>query len=142
MSLRIRAGIHAGETELRDNDVTHVAVQLAARVEQATTTATVRDVLLGADTDSRTPDFMSSKASPHPGTSADSCELAAVGYDACSVSAALEVRDLLIEEFFAHDPVHPRQPLSLSRTSNRKWSIASTRFVMPNAYAGVPRSGS
>ena len=52
--LKIRAGIHCGEVELRPNgDITGFAVNLAARVEQAAddgciwVSSTVRDMLLG-----------------------------------------------------------------------------------------------
>ena len=52
--LEIRAGVHMGEIEIRENrDITGVAVNLAARVEQAATdgaiyvSSTVRDMMLG-----------------------------------------------------------------------------------------------
>jgi class 3 adenylate cyclase len=55
IGLTIRAGIHAGEIELRaDGDVTGTAVNLAARVEQAAqagqilVSSTLRDLLLGS----------------------------------------------------------------------------------------------
>ena len=55
--LRIRAGIHAGEIEVRANsDITGIAVNLAARIEQSAPEAaiyvssTVRDMLLGGET--------------------------------------------------------------------------------------------
>jgi class 3 adenylate cyclase len=53
IGLSIRAGIHAGEIERRDNDIAGLAVNLAARVENAApngeiyVTSTVRDLLLG-----------------------------------------------------------------------------------------------
>ncbi len=53
IGLSIRAGIHAGEIERRDNDIAGFAVNLAARVENAApngeiyVTSTVRDLLLG-----------------------------------------------------------------------------------------------
>lgn len=53
IGLNIRAGIHAGEIERRDNDISGFAVNLAARVESAApdgeiyVTSTVRDLLLG-----------------------------------------------------------------------------------------------
>jgi class 3 adenylate cyclase/pimeloyl-ACP methyl ester carboxylesterase len=54
VGLRIRAGLHAGEVEVRENgDVTGLAVNLAARVQQATkegatyVSSTLRDLLLG-----------------------------------------------------------------------------------------------
>ena len=54
ISLRIRAGLHAGEIVVReDGDVTGLAVNLAARVQQAASggatwaSSTVRDLLLG-----------------------------------------------------------------------------------------------
>ena len=54
--LPIRAGIHAGEIEIRPNqDITGIAVNIAARVEQAAAdgeiwvSSTVRDILLGGD---------------------------------------------------------------------------------------------
>ena len=57
IGLRIRAGIHAGEIEVRaDRDITGIAVNLAARVEQSApddaiyVSSTVRDMLLGGDT--------------------------------------------------------------------------------------------
>jgi class 3 adenylate cyclase len=53
----MRCGVHTGEIELRvSGDITGVAVNLAARVEQAATdngifvSSTVRDLLLGGDT--------------------------------------------------------------------------------------------
>jgi class 3 adenylate cyclase len=56
LGLSIRAGLHAGEVEVReDGDVTGLAVSLAARVEQAAkegstyVSSTVRDLLLGGD---------------------------------------------------------------------------------------------
>jgi class 3 adenylate cyclase/pimeloyl-ACP methyl ester carboxylesterase len=56
IGLTIRAGVHAGEIEVReDGDVAGLAVNLAARVEQAATagstyvSSTVRDLLLGGD---------------------------------------------------------------------------------------------
>jgi class 3 adenylate cyclase/pimeloyl-ACP methyl ester carboxylesterase len=55
--LHIRAGIHAGEIEVRANrDITGIAVNLAARIEQSAPDAsiyvssTVRDMLLGGET--------------------------------------------------------------------------------------------
>ena len=55
--LRIRAGIHAGEIEVRANsDITGMAVNLAARIEQSAPDAaiyvssTVRELLLGGET--------------------------------------------------------------------------------------------
>jgi class 3 adenylate cyclase/pimeloyl-ACP methyl ester carboxylesterase len=54
--LRLRCGVHTGEVELRDNgDITGVAVNLAARIEQAGdegaifVSSTVCDLLLGGD---------------------------------------------------------------------------------------------
>ena len=54
ISLRVRAGLHAGEIVVReDGDVTGLAVNLAARVQQAASggatwvSSTVRDLLLG-----------------------------------------------------------------------------------------------
>jgi class 3 adenylate cyclase len=56
LGLTIRAGLHAGEVEVReDGDVAGLAVNLAARVEQAASegstfvSSTVRDLLLGGD---------------------------------------------------------------------------------------------
>lgn len=56
IDLPVRAGIHAGELEVRDDgDVTGTAVNLASRVEQAAgpgevyVSSTVRDMLLGGD---------------------------------------------------------------------------------------------
>jgi class 3 adenylate cyclase len=56
VGLAIRSGLHAGEIMLReDGDVTGLAVNLAARVEQAAgggsiyVSSTVRDILLGGD---------------------------------------------------------------------------------------------
>jgi len=56
ISLTIRAGLHAGEVELReDGDVAGAAVNLAARVEQTAepghvfVSSTVRDLLLGSE---------------------------------------------------------------------------------------------
>ena len=52
--IRIRAGIHAGEVEVRGDDIAGAVVNLAARVEQAApegfiyTTATIRDMLIGS----------------------------------------------------------------------------------------------
>jgi class 3 adenylate cyclase len=54
MGLEIRAGVHAGEVEARDDDrISGIAVNLAARVEQNATdgefwaSSTVREMLLG-----------------------------------------------------------------------------------------------
>ena len=53
LGLEIRAGIHAGEIERRGDDVSGLAVNLAARVEQSAeagqvyVTSTVREMLLG-----------------------------------------------------------------------------------------------
>jgi class 3 adenylate cyclase len=53
LGLRIRAGIHAGEIETRDDDISGFAVNLAARVEGAApdgevyVTSTVGDLLIG-----------------------------------------------------------------------------------------------
>ncbi|MCP3938413.1 MAG: alpha/beta fold hydrolase [Actinomycetia bacterium] len=54
--LTIRAGVHCGEIEIRPNlDIAGIAVNLAARVEQAASdgavyvSSTVRDILLGGD---------------------------------------------------------------------------------------------
>jgi class 3 adenylate cyclase len=54
VGLSVRAGLHAGEIMVReDGDVTGLAVNLAARVQQAATggatwvSSTVRDLLLG-----------------------------------------------------------------------------------------------
>ena len=56
LGLTIRAGLHAGEVEVReDGDVAGLAVNLAARVEQAArdgatyVSSTVRDLLLGGE---------------------------------------------------------------------------------------------
>ena len=56
IDLGVRAGIHAGELEVRDDgDITGAAVNIAARVEQAAglgeifVSSTVRDMLLGGD---------------------------------------------------------------------------------------------
>ncbi len=56
IDLAVRAGVHAGEMEFRDDgDVTGAAVNLAARVEQAAelgtvfVSSTVRDMLLGGE---------------------------------------------------------------------------------------------
>jgi class 3 adenylate cyclase len=56
IGLQIRCGLHTGEIELRDNgDITGVAVNLAARVEQACddggifVSSTVCDLMLGGD---------------------------------------------------------------------------------------------
>jgi class 3 adenylate cyclase/esterase/lipase len=58
IGLAIRAGIHSGEIEVRANrDITGVAVNLAARVEQAApdgavfVSSTVRDMLMGGSID-------------------------------------------------------------------------------------------
>jgi class 3 adenylate cyclase len=57
IGLSIRCGVHMGEIEVRaDGDIAGVAVNLAARVEQAAAdgaifvSSTVRDLLLGSDT--------------------------------------------------------------------------------------------
>jgi class 3 adenylate cyclase/pimeloyl-ACP methyl ester carboxylesterase len=57
VELRIRCGVHTGEIELRESgDITGMAVNLAARVEQTAedgmifVSSTVRDMLLGGDT--------------------------------------------------------------------------------------------
>jgi class 3 adenylate cyclase len=57
IDLRIRCGVHTGEIELRQSgDISGVAVNLAARVEQAAeddrifVSSTVRDMLLGGET--------------------------------------------------------------------------------------------
>lgn len=56
IGLQIRCGLHTGEIELRDNgDITGIAVNLAARVEQACdeggifVSSTVCDLMLGSD---------------------------------------------------------------------------------------------
>jgi class 3 adenylate cyclase len=56
VGLRVRAGLHAGEIVVReDGDVSGLAVNLAARVQQAASgdrtwvSSTVRDLLLGGD---------------------------------------------------------------------------------------------
>jgi class 3 adenylate cyclase len=56
VGLRVRAGLHAGEIVVReDGDVTGVAVNIAARVQQAAAdgaawvSSTVRELLLGGD---------------------------------------------------------------------------------------------
>lgn len=58
IGLPIRAGLHTGEIEIRHNrDITGIAVNLAARVEQAAddgsvfVSSTVRDMMLGGSTD-------------------------------------------------------------------------------------------
>jgi class 3 adenylate cyclase len=56
IDLRIRAGLHAGEVELRDGDVGGIAVHIAARVMAAAgpgeilTSGTVRDLVVGSST--------------------------------------------------------------------------------------------
>jgi class 3 adenylate cyclase len=54
LGVEIRAGVHAGEIEVRDDfDISGIAVNLAARVEQAATdgelwaSSTVREMMLG-----------------------------------------------------------------------------------------------
>ena len=56
IDLGVRAGVHAGEFEVRDDgDVTGAAVNIAARVEQSSAlgevyvSSTVRDMLLGGE---------------------------------------------------------------------------------------------
>jgi class 3 adenylate cyclase len=55
IGLRIRAGLHTGEVELRDGDVGGIAVHLAARVmaaagsEEILISRTVRDLVVGAN---------------------------------------------------------------------------------------------
>jgi len=56
IDLGVRAGVHAGELEVRDDgDITGAAVNIAARVEQAAglgeiyVSSAVRDMLLGGD---------------------------------------------------------------------------------------------
>jgi class 3 adenylate cyclase len=56
IDLGVRAGVHAGEMETRDDgDVTGTTVNIAARVEQAAglgevyVSSTVRDMLLGGE---------------------------------------------------------------------------------------------
>ena len=58
IGLPIRAGLHCGEIEIRHNrDITGIAVNLAARVEQAAddgavfVSSTVRDMMLGGSTE-------------------------------------------------------------------------------------------
>jgi class 3 adenylate cyclase len=56
--IEIRTGIHAGEIEVRGEDISGATVNLAARVEQAAatghiyTTTTIRDMLIGRPTNS------------------------------------------------------------------------------------------
>ena len=57
MGVKIRAGVHAGEIEVHDDgDISGIAVNLAARVEQQAadgelwTSSTVRDLMLGGST--------------------------------------------------------------------------------------------
>ncbi len=53
--IRIRAGVHAGEVEVRGDDISGAVVNLAARVEQAAgdgdicVTKSLRDMVLGSD---------------------------------------------------------------------------------------------
>jgi class 3 adenylate cyclase len=55
VGLQIRAGLHAGEVELRDGDVGGMAVHIAARVLAAAepgeilVSRTVRDLVVGSD---------------------------------------------------------------------------------------------
>jgi class 3 adenylate cyclase len=55
MGLQLRAGIHAGEVELRDGDVGGIAVHIAARVMAAAgpgeilASRTIRDLVVGSD---------------------------------------------------------------------------------------------
>jgi class 3 adenylate cyclase len=55
IGLQLRAGLHAGEVELRDGDVGGLAVHIAARVmaaagpEQIFASRTVRDLVMGSD---------------------------------------------------------------------------------------------
>ena len=55
MGFQFRAGIHAGEVELRDGDVGGIAVHIAARVMAAAgpgeilASRTVRDLVVGSD---------------------------------------------------------------------------------------------
>ena len=55
IDLQIRAGLHAGEIELRDGDVGGIAVHIAARVmstaapDEILTSSTVRDLVVGSD---------------------------------------------------------------------------------------------
>jgi class 3 adenylate cyclase len=56
IGLRIRAGLHTGEVELRDGDVGGIAVHIAARVmgtagpNEILTSGTVRDLVVGSNT--------------------------------------------------------------------------------------------
>jgi class 3 adenylate cyclase len=56
VGMQIRAGVHAGEVELRDGDVGGIAVHIAARVLAAARSGevlvsrTVRDLVAGSDT--------------------------------------------------------------------------------------------
>jgi class 3 adenylate cyclase len=55
VGVRIRAGLHTGEVELRDDDVGGIAVHIAARVMAAAapgeilTSRTVQDLISGSD---------------------------------------------------------------------------------------------
>jgi class 3 adenylate cyclase len=54
LELRIRAGLHAGEIELRDDDITGIAVHIAARVSaladagKVLVSRTVKDLVTGS----------------------------------------------------------------------------------------------
>ena len=56
LDLRVRCGLHAGVIELRHNDVTGIAVNIAARVQshagagQVLASDTFRDLMLGSST--------------------------------------------------------------------------------------------
>ena len=55
IDVRIRAGLHAGEVELRDDDVGGIAVHIAARIlaearpDEIVVSRTVRDLVAGSD---------------------------------------------------------------------------------------------
>jgi class 3 adenylate cyclase len=56
IGLRIRAGLHTGEVELRDGDIGGIAVHIAARImaiaapDEILTSGTVRDLVVGSNT--------------------------------------------------------------------------------------------
>jgi class 3 adenylate cyclase len=55
LGLQLRAGLHAGECEMRDDDVAGLTVHIAARISalaaagEVLVSGTVRDLLLGSD---------------------------------------------------------------------------------------------
>ena len=78
LGIEVRAGLHTGECELRGDDIGGIAVHIGARVSalagpnDVLVSSTLRDLVIGSGSSSRTAAPTSSRACPANGASSPS----------------------------------------------------------------------